>query len=193
MTAGPGVPITTSSTSGRSRFRAAALVAAASLIVTASHAQAPVEAPNVVPISASLVTSGQPSAAELGRLKEKGFEAVIYLAPPTVGDAVKEEALIVARQGITFVNIPVRFDNPTSGDFEQFAAVLKGLGARKVLVHCQVNMRASAFTFLYRTTVLKQDAREAYRDVSRVWIPHHVWTEMIESELRKNGIAFEIL
>ena len=193
MTARPGVPITTSSTSGRSSPAAAAFVAASSLFVTAAHAQAPVEAPNVVPISASLVTSGQPPAAELGRLKEKGFEAVIYLAPPTVSDAVKDEALIVARQGITFINIPVRFDNPTSADFEQFAAVLKALGPRKVLVHCQVNMRASAFTFLYRTTVLKQDAREAYRDVSRIWTPHHVWKEMIEGELRKNGIAFEIL
>jgi len=135
MTARPGALITTSSTSGRSRLAAAALVAAASLFVTTAHAQAPLAAPNVVPITPSLVTSGQPSAGELARLKDRGFEAVIYLAPPTVPDAVKDEPLIVARQGITFVNIPVRFDNPTEADFQRFVEAMKVLGDRKVLVH----------------------------------------------------------
>ena len=191
MTARPGVPITTSSTSGRSRLAAAALVAASSLFVTAAHAQAPVEAPNVVPVSANLVTSGQPSAAELGRLKEKGFDAVIYLAPPTVSDAVKEEALIVARQGLTFVNIPVRFDNPTSADFEQFAAVLKALGPRKVLVHCQVNMRASTMVFLYRVIRRGEDPAKAYEAVAKVWAPEGPWKALMVKELRKNKIEFE--
>jgi protein tyrosine phosphatase (PTP) superfamily phosphohydrolase (DUF442 family) len=164
---------------------------AAGAIALVAHAD--VGAPNVVPITAKLVTSGQPTAEGLANLKAQGFEAVIYLAPPTVSDAVKDEGLILARQGITYVNIPIRFDNPTESDFQQFAAILKGLGDRKVLVHCQVNMRASSFVFLYRTTVLREDPREAFRSVSRVWTPHGPWRALIEEQLRKNDVKFEIL
>ena len=103
----------------------------------------PLRAPNVVEISPQLVTSGQPGAEALGELRERGFGAVIYLVPPTAPDAVRDEALIVGRQGLVFVNLPIRFEEPTARDFELFAAVLRSLGNRKVLVHCQVNMRAS--------------------------------------------------
>jgi hypothetical protein len=38
-----------------------------------------------------------------------GGGAVIYLAPPTVPDAMAGEAEIVRRQGLEFINIPIRF------------------------------------------------------------------------------------
>ena len=155
-------------------------------------AQGPVLAPNVVEISPRLVTSGQPSAEALANLKALGFEAVIYLAPPTVHDAVRDEQLIVTRQGLTFVNIPIRFDSPTQADFDTFAGVLAGLGARKVLVHCQINLRASAMVFLYRATVLREDPRLAYEAVTKVWQPEAAWRRLMEDELRKHKIAFEL-
>lgn len=144
-------------------------------------------------ISPRLVTSGQPSAATLGRLKEQGFGAVIYLAPPTVHDAVREEHLIVGRQGLVFINIPIQFDRPTDDDFETFAAALKGLGDRKVLVHCQVNLRASSMVFLYRAIVLKEDPKAAYHAVEKVWVPEGPWRRLIEDELHKHHIDFDLL
>jgi protein tyrosine phosphatase (PTP) superfamily phosphohydrolase (DUF442 family) len=150
-------------------------------------------APNVVEVSPQLVTSGQPSAEALSRLKALGFEAVIYLAPPTVPDAVRDEQLIVTRQGLVFVNIPVQFDNPTESDFETFASVLGSLSNRKVLVHCQVNLRASSMVFLYRAIVLKEPPRPAYEAVSSVWAPEGPWRKLIESQLRKHRVAFELL
>lgn len=154
-------------------------------------AQRPALGPNVVEISPRLVTSGQPSAEALANLKALGFEAVIYLAPPTVHDAVRDEPLIVTRQGLTFVNIPIRFDHPTEADFETFAGVLKGLGNRKVLVHCQINLRASAMVFLYRAIVLREDPRLAYEAVTKVWQPEAAWRRLIEEQLRRHKIAFE--
>ena len=156
-----------------------------------AFAQRPALAPNVVEISPRLVTSGQPSAESLANLRALGFEAVIYLAPPTVHDAVRDEPLIVTRQGLTFVNIPIRFDHPTEADFETFAGVLTGLGNRKVLVHCQINLRASSMMFLYRAIVLKQDPRIAYEAVTKVWQPDAAWRRLIEEQLRKHKIAFE--
>lgn len=96
-------------------------------------------APNVVEISPHLVTSGQPSAEALAGLKAQDFEAVIYLAPPTVSDAVRDEQLIVTRQGLTFINIPI------------------------------------------------------YATLSGVWSPDGPWRRLIESQLQKHNIAFEIL
>ena len=148
---------------------------------------------NEVEISPRLVTSGQPNAEALGKLKAQGFQAVIYLAPPSVPDAVRDEQLIVTRQGITFVNIPVRFDDPTEADFETFAAVLGALGDRKVLVHCQVNMRASSMVFLYRAIRLKEEPRKAYEAVTRVWAPDGPWRRLIEQQLRKHRVSFELL
>src|SRR5262245_35063194 len=75
-----------------------------------SVAQGPsFHAPNTVAVSATLVTSGQPTAQALQRLGDAGFQAVIYLAPRSVPDAVAEEPEIVRRQGIEFVHIPIPF------------------------------------------------------------------------------------
>jgi protein tyrosine phosphatase (PTP) superfamily phosphohydrolase (DUF442 family) len=164
------------------------IVAAASSFAQSSR----LAAPNVVEISPRLVTSGQPSAEALAGLKVNAFEAVIYLAPPTVPDAVRDEQLIVTRQGLIFINIPIQFDNPTESDFETFASALSGLGSRKVLVHCQINLRASVMVFLYRAIILKEEPRIAYEAVAGVWSPDGRWRRLIEEQLHKHKVAFEL-
>jgi len=170
----------------------ARVLAAAAVVcsVFPALAQAP-KLPNLVEITPRLFTSGQPSAESLGDLKAQGFEAVIYLAPPTVPDAVKDEALILAKQGLTYLNIPIRFSDPTEADFETFAAVVASLAPRKVLVHCQVNMRASSMVFLYRAIKLKEPPDAAYKAVAQIWSPEGPWKKLIEAQLKKAGIAFE--
>lgn len=176
----------------------AALAAAAALTSAATMAQAP-KAPDSIPkapdnlivISERIVTAGQPSAAWLETLKDQRFEAVIYLAPPTVSDAVAGEALIVGRQGLVFVNIPINFSNPTEADFLTFARIMDALDGRRVLVHCQVNMRASVMTFLYRAIRRKEDPATAYEAVSRVWVPHGPWKELLRAQLAQHRIAFD--
>jgi protein tyrosine phosphatase (PTP) superfamily phosphohydrolase (DUF442 family) len=164
---------------------------AALWLATAAAAADDAAPPNLVAISDKLVTSGQPSAAWLAQLKRNGFDAVIYLAPPTVSDAVRDEATIVGRQGLVFVNLPIDFSAPTERDYEAFAGVMRALGDRRVLVHCQVNLRASSLTFLYRAVALKQNPESAYDAVSRVWKPDGVWRQFIVAQLRRHGIGFE--
>ena len=157
----------------------------------AAEAPLPLQAPNVVPISADLVTSGQPTAAALARLSEQGFGAVIYLAPPTVSDAVPAEADMVRKQGMEFVNIPIPFNNPTQIDFQAFVAAMERLGSRKVLVHCQVNMRASSMVFLYRVVSRGVKPEQAYESVAKVWSPQGPWKDLLVAELRRAGVEFE--
>lgn len=167
------------------------IVTKAVLAAEPAPASATIQAPNVVPISARLVTSGQPSAEALSRLGAQGFGAVIYLAPPTSSDAVPGEAEIVRRQGLEFINIPIEFGDPTDADFQAFIAAMDRFKDRKVLVHCQVNMRASTMTFLYRTVVGREDPVLAYESVARVWSPRGAWKRLMAEQLHKAAIDFE--
>ena len=174
----------------RRAFLAAALGFA--LPLSRLRAQAPsLVAPNVVIISPRLVTSGQPAASALAQLASHGFGAVIYLAPPTVSDAVRDEAAILERQGVAYVNIPIPFNHPTEAHFDSFTAALAQFVDHKVLVHCQVNMRASSMVFLHRVIVGREDAELAYESVARVWSPTGPWKSLIVAMLRKHGNAFE--
>lgn len=167
-------------------------VLACALAGTPARAEEPgIQAPNVVAISPRIVTSGQPTAASLGQLAKHGFQAVIYLAPPSVPDAIAGEADIVRRQGLEFVNIPIPFGEPTEADFEQFVETMNRFRDMKVLVHCQVNMRASTFTFLYRVIKDREPPEQAYQAVARVWSPRGPWNRLLTSQLRKAGIAFD--
>ncbi len=168
-----------------------ATAALAGLACTALAAQTPKAPDNLIVISERIVTAGQPSAAWLETLKEQRVDAVIYLAPPTVSDAVASEALIVGRQGLVFVNIPINFSKPTEADFNTFARVMDALEGRRVLVHCQVNMRASVMMFLYRAVRGKEDPAAAYEAVSRVWVPHGPWKELIQTQLAQHRIVFD--
>lgn len=177
-------------------------VAAPALAQTAEKERAPdalsrpdaakkIAAPNVVEITPQLTTSGQPTAAALAQLGQQGFGAVIYLAPPTVSDAIADEPAILAAQGITYTNIPIEFYKPSAEHFEAFVAALAASNGKKVLVHCQVNMRASSMIFLHRVIIGKEDPQTAYEMVSRVWSPNRTWKRFINEMLQKNHIPFE--
>ncbi|RZU02638.1 protein tyrosine phosphatase family protein [Rivibacter subsaxonicus] len=180
---------TTSTTTERRRALLGLLLGLAA--AGACQAATPAPPPNLVQISTRLVTSGQPSAAWLQTLREQGFDAVIYLAPPTVADAVAQEPAIVKAQGLVYRNLPIDFQRPSSRDVDEFVRLMDGLSGRKVLVHCQVNMRASAMVFLYRATRLREDPQQAYEAVTRVWSPSAAWQRLLRDELQIHRVDFE--
>ena len=147
-------------------------------------------APNVVVISPTLVTAGQPTRESLQHLKAEGYDAVISLAPGNTADAVTDEAEILKAQGIEFVHVPIPWQAPEAKHLEATAAALSRLQGRKVLVHCQMNMRASAVTFLYRAVYAKEDPATAWADVKKVWTPKDQWAKYVDEQLRAGGIAF---
>jgi hypothetical protein len=46
--------------------------------------------------------------------------------------------------------------------------------------------------FLYRAIALKENPRPAYDAVERVWVPQGAWRQLLEDELRKHHIDFEL-
>ena len=165
----------------------------------AGHAQQPAPgaaseslAVNHVVIGERIHTAGQPSAEALESLADHGFELVVNLAPPTVPNAVAEEAALVAAAGAEYVNIPVNWQQPTTADFDRFSEVMNGAREKKVLVHCQLNMRASAFTFLYRVVHEGVAPEAAFTDLSRVWVPRDQWAEFVNTTLAEHDIDYRL-
>jgi protein tyrosine phosphatase (PTP) superfamily phosphohydrolase (DUF442 family) len=146
---------------------------------------------NTVVIDGDLATSGQPSAAQLRRLKAQGYAAVINLAPPDSYGAVRDEPRIVADAGMRYVNIPVDFDRPNAGDFDRFRAALDELRGRKVWVHCQMNMRASVFVMLRRVVDDGVPIDRAVQAVHSVWVPNAVWDGWIRGTLARYRVVFD--
>ena len=148
---------------------------------------------NLIIVSDKIHTSGQPTNAQLGGLKSAGYELVINLSPPQVFGSLHQEGGLVAQTGLKYVNIPVDWHNPSYEDFKFFSEIMKKSQSRRILVHCQVNKRASLFTFLYRVIYESVEPDEAYENVIKVWAPEPHWLEFAKNILAKKKINYEFL
>ncbi len=138
---------------------------------------------NYVPITERVATSGQPTEHELALIARAGYGTVINLAPTSkIENSVINEAEVLAREGVTYVHIPVRFDAPAEKHFQRFVEAMQQTGDDKVWVHCAANMRVSAFVYRYRCEVLREDAENARADLHRVWNPPGVWKKFIAGQ-----------
>jgi protein tyrosine phosphatase (PTP) superfamily phosphohydrolase (DUF442 family) len=162
-----------------------------SVAANAQEPGAPLAANHVV-IGERIHTAGQPSAEALADLSDYGFALVVNLAPPTVRNAVAEEASLVAAAGAEYVNIPVDWERPTAADFDRFSEVMNGARADKVLVHCQLNMRASSFTFLYRVVHEGVAPAVALEALQQVWTPEDQWAEFVNTTLTQHNIDYRL-
>jgi len=166
-----------------------AVIAAFAPVVSSAEDQ-PL-AVNFVAVNERLHTAGQPNAAALSSLAGRGYAMVINLAPPTAQGAVATEHKLLEDTGVSYLNIPVDWQNPRAEDFELFSAALENSEERQVLVHCQMNMRASMFTFLYRVIHEDVPIDAAYETLKKVWTPQGHWATFGTSVLKAHGIAFE--
>jgi hypothetical protein len=47
--------------------------------------------------------------------------------------------------------------------------------------------------FLYRSVVLKEPPQQAHEAMARVWSPDGPWRALLQGQLRRRGIAYELL
>jgi protein tyrosine phosphatase (PTP) superfamily phosphohydrolase (DUF442 family) len=151
------------------------------------------EPANFVQWRPGLASSAQPSAIYLARVKALGYDAVINLAPPQSHGSIPSEGAIVEGQGVRYLNIPVDFRRPTAEDFRTFVEEMQRRPHENLLVHCQVNMRASAFVFLYRVIHENAPVDETAAKLTGVWIPDRVWKKFIDDTLAAHGKKADIL
>jgi protein tyrosine phosphatase (PTP) superfamily phosphohydrolase (DUF442 family) len=126
-------------------------------------------------------SSGQPTAEQLKLVADRGARRVIYLAYTDNDTGIEDEDRTVMNLGMEYVHIPVDFMEPTLEDFKHFAAVMQASPDKKTLLHCQINLRASTFSFLYRIIYLDTPIKQATDDLQSVWAPNEVWFNFIKT------------
>ena len=138
---------------------------------------------NFLQISDRIGTSGQPTLEQLPLIRDAGYEVLISLIPP--GHNTPPEEGDTARElGMEFIQIPVIWAGPTRQNLLDFFAAMDANAEKKVFVHCHVNMRVSAFMYLYRTVRLGMDPDDAEVELHDIWVPDGIWKEFVEA----NGV-----
>jgi uncharacterized protein (TIGR01244 family) len=132
-----------------------------------------------------LLTSGQPTEAQLSSVARTGVEVVINLAPHTSPSALNDEPGAVAALGMNYVHIPVQFSAPAEADLLAFFAAMDANRERKVLVHCAANKRVTAFLGLYRVQKHGWSPEQAFALMHSVWEPDAIWAQFIAAMLER--------
>ena len=138
---------------------------------------------NFIQLDDRVATSGQPTEAQFGLVKEAGYTTVINLAPKSHENALGNEDEILESMGIRYIHLPVIFTSTTRDDFERFINVFESCDDDRIWVHCAANMRVSAFFFKYRTERLGWTAEQAQADLHTIWEPGKlmgVWQDFID-------------
>jgi protein tyrosine phosphatase (PTP) superfamily phosphohydrolase (DUF442 family) len=126
-----------------------------------------------------ITTSGQPTEAQLAEIQALGVRHVVNLGLHTHEKALTDEAASVSQLGMTYIQIPVDFQNPTDQDFAQFCSTMETLKDVPVHVHCIANYRVSAFLYRYRRDVLGVDGTQARAEMEAIWHPEGVWADFV--------------
>ncbi len=130
-------------------------------------------------VDARVTTSGQPNENQLADIHALGVTHVVNLGLHDHERALPDEAASVARLGMTYIHIPVLFDQPTETDFARFCDVVSHLQSAPLHIHCIANMRVTAFLYRYGRDVLGLAEAEARRTMDTVWQPGGVWAKFI--------------
>ena len=140
---------------------------------------------NYIKINELISTSGQPNIDELKHIANEGFEVIINLGLQTSSNVLEDENKIVADLNMTYINIPVDFENPKLSDLKLFLTILQSLESNKVWIHCSKNYRVSAFMYVYHKYVLHTPFEEIDLSIFEAWQPNLAWQELMKVSIEK--------
>lgn len=134
------------------------------------------EIKNFSQVSEHLASAGMPSAEDLNMIQKNGYRHIVNLIP---GD-FSEEKELAESLNMSFTQIAVDWHSPTIDNFRDFKALLDQYRGDKVFVHCQLNYRASAFSYLYELTQDGVDRDAAREKMLAIWQPDKTWSAFID-------------
>lgn len=135
---------------------------------------------NFYQVTDRLASSGQPNSAQFARIADAGYKAVINLAMPDSDNAITNEGEIVTSHDMSYIHIPVVWEDPRLSDLTLFCRILQSLDSYKLWVHCAMNMRVSCFLYLYLKHILHWPDNEARIAMDNIWAPEGIWAKFID-------------
>ena len=129
-----------------------------------------------------ITLSGQPTEEQLVEIKNLGVTHIINLGPHHNKGALEDEAKSISSLGMTYVFIPVEFDNPTDEDFQAFCNALESLKNNQIHVHCIYNARVTAFFYRYAKSGLGGSQADAFAMMEGIWRPGNDWAKFIDNK-----------
>ena len=121
-------------------------------------------------ITPRIGTAGHPKATDFPSIAAEGYDVVINLAMHDADDAIAEEGSLVSKAGMSYFHLPVPWEAPTADHLKTFIGIMDALEDKKILVHCQVNARVSAFMLKYLTFKGVAET-EATTPLMEKWLP----------------------
>ena len=125
-------------------------------------------------VTPEFCTGGQPRVEHFEALKARGVKAVLNLRQPGEHRAAQEKEA-VEKAGLKYFNIPVNYQNPSSGDVDAFLRVTDEPANRPMFIHCTAAIRVGAFWMIRRVLrdgMPEEKALEEARKVGLVQSPH---------------------
>tara|TARA_B100000886_G_scaffold250087_1_gene176326 strand:+ start:329 stop:865 length:537 start_codon:yes stop_codon:yes gene_type:complete len=143
--------------------------------------------------SESIASAGQLHDRHIPFIENEDYSLVVYLAYDSSEDKSRLGIdKLIRGTGARYVQLPVDWFQPTAEDFNHFVGAVGANNERNILVHCQMNYRASAFSFLYRVIQGDEDFEKAKKDMLSVWTPDNTWTSFINEVLMLSGATERI-
>ena len=131
---------------------------------------------NCIIIDSKTITAGQPSEEQLAECAEAGVSTVINLAPISPRYSLADEEKTCVDLGMTYIHIPVDWDQPREEDYQHFVEEMQGLGDQKLLIHCAANYRVSAFYSVYARHFLGWSSDRAKKLRASIWESNPKWS-----------------
>ena len=122
---------------------------------------------NACQILPTVITGGQPNAAQLRALQDAGGGIVLDLRDPMEPRPV-DESKTVQELGMEYVNVPVRAGSLDDATLEQILGVLRGAGNRTVFLHCGSGNRVGGALIPYFILDQDMDEQDAVDQAMRV-------------------------
>lgn len=140
---------------------------------------------NYIKINELISTSGQPKPEEFEYIANEGFEVIVNLAVSCSSNALENEDKIVTNLNMTYIHIPVNFENPNLSDLKLFLTILQSLESNKVWIHCAKNYRVSAFMYVYHKYILHTPFEQIDLSIFETWQPSLPWQELMKVSIEK--------
>jgi hypothetical protein len=87
---------------------------------------------------------------------------------------------------------PAQQKAPGTARFRTVQRGAERAGGKKLLVHCQANLRGAPFTYLYRAIHEGATASDVSAKLAGVWVPNAAWRKFIEDTMSHYGKKAEL-